>query len=246
MNETLKLLHSHRSDRSYTTEQLSEQDLNAIVEAAYRAPTSLNAQHVSMIVIRDPAKRARLAELAGGQPWIAKAPVFIMVVVDFNKTRIGLESIGETQLVHESVEGFAAGVLDAGIALGSLMIAARSLGLGVVPIGGIRRSPQEVIDLLELPPLTYPINGVSIGHIDKPAHQKPRLPIASFRHEEHYHPEAIAPAIAEYDKTLAEYWNSIGRKDGLPWSANTAQAYSQVYYRATGPVAAKQGFLNNK
>jgi len=246
MNETLTLQHAHRSDRSFTDEPILDAQLDAIIEAAYRAPTSLNAQHVSLVVTRDAGRRAQIAELAGGQAWIAQAPVFITVVVDMHKTQVGLASIGATQLVHESVEGFAAGVLDAGIALGNLMVAAHSLGLGVVPIGGIRRNPQAIIDLLELPPLTFPINGVSIGHINKPAHQKPRLPISSFRHEEHYHTEAIAPAIAEYDRTLMDYWRSIGRQDGLPWSANTAQAYSQVYYRETQPVAAKQGFLNNK
>lgn len=246
MNPTLDLLHTHHSDRSFTDEAITEQDLAAIVEAAYRAPTSINGQQVSVVVVRDAAKRARIAEIAGGQPWIAKAPVFITVLIDFNKTRAGAEAAGTQQIIHESVEGFAVGAVDAGIALGSLMVAARSLGLGIVPIGGFRRDPQAVIDLLELPPLTFPIVGVAIGHIDQPAHCKPRLPIASFRHDEHYHAEAIAPAIAEYDQTLPEYWRSIGRGDGLPWSVNTAGPYSKVYFPETRPVSVKQGFLNDK
>ena len=246
MNPTLELLHKHHSDRSFTDEPISEQELDAIVEAAHRAPTSINGQQVSVVVVRDAAKRARIAEIAGGQPWIAKAPVFITVLIDFNKTRVGVEAAGAQQVIHESVEGFAVGAVDAGIALGSLMVAARSLGLGIVPIGGFRRDPQAVIDLLELPPLTFPVAGVAIGHVDQPAPCKPRLSMASFRHDEHYHPEAIGPAIAEYDKTLEEYWRSIGRSDGLPWSTNTAGPYSKVYFPETRPVSIKQGFLNDK
>jgi len=246
MNETLKLQHSHRSDRSFTDAPISDADLDAIVEAAYRAPTSINSQQISVVVVRDAATRARIAEIAGGQTWIAKAPVFITVVVDFNKTQVGAQTAGETQVIHESVEGFAAGAVDAGIALGNLLVAARSLGLGVVPIGGIRRDPEALIELLQLPALTYPIAGIAIGHIDKPAVQKPRLPISSFRHDEHYHAEAIAPAIAKYDKTLADYWRSIGRTDGQPWSANTAASYKQVYFPKTRPITVKQGFLNDK
>jgi nitroreductase len=34
------------------------------------------------------------------------------------------------------------------------MAAARALGLGVVPIGGIRQDSQGMIDLLGLPPLS--------------------------------------------------------------------------------------------
>jgi len=246
MNETLQLQNAHRSDRSFTDQAIDDAQLNAIIEAAYRAPTSINSQQVSLVVVRDAAHRARIAEIAGGQAWIAKAPVFITVVVDFNKTKAGATVAGTQQVIHESVEGFASGAVDAGIALGNLMVAAHSLGLGVVPIGGIRRDPEAIIELLKLPALTYPIVGVAIGHIDKPATQKPRLPIASFRHDEYYHAEAIGPAIAEYDKTLPEYWRSIGRSDGLPWSANTAASYKQVYFPQTRPITVKQGFLNDK
>jgi FMN reductase [NAD(P)H] len=42
-----------------------------------------------------------------------------------------------------------------GIALGSVA-AARSEGLGIVPIGGIRLHPQALIDLLGLPDHTLP------------------------------------------------------------------------------------------
>lgn len=246
MNETLNLQHSHRSDRSFTDEALSEDMLDAIVKAAHLAPTSMNSQQISLVVVRDPERRARIAEIAGGQPWIAKVPVFITVVVDFNKTRLGVEAVGTKQIVHESLEGYTAGAVDAGIALANMMVAARSLGLGIVPIGGIRRNPQAMIDLLQLPPLTFPIAGICIGHIAQPSSQKPRLPIGSFRHDEHYHPEALLPAIAAYETILPDYWRSIGRADGLSWTQNLANAYTRVYYPETRPVANKQGFTIDK
>lgn len=43
------------------------------------------------------------------------------------------------------------GINDVGIALGTAVVAAESFGLGTVAIGGVRRDPQVVIDLLELP-----------------------------------------------------------------------------------------------
>ncbi|MGA2962789.1 MAG: NADPH-dependent oxidoreductase [Candidatus Korobacteraceae bacterium] len=246
MNETLSLLCSHRSDRSFSSEPVSDEALDAIVEAARRAPTSSNAHHVSLVVVRDAAKRARVAELAGGQPWIAKAPVFIAVVLDFYKTGVAVEAAGEKLEVHETVEGLLAGVTDVGIALAALMSAARSLGMGIVPIGGIRRSSQAIIDLLELPPRTFPVVGISIGHVAKPASQKPRLPMSTFRHDERYHKECIQHAIAAYDATLMEYWKSIGRTDGKPWSKNTAEAYQQMCFRDVKPTIAKQGLTHDK
>jgi FMN reductase [NAD(P)H] len=74
-----------------------------------------------------------------------------------------VEAAGAEQVIQDSVEGFAVGAVDAGIALGNLMTAARAAGLGVVPIGGIRRNPQAMIELLQLPELTFPIAGVASG-----------------------------------------------------------------------------------
>ena len=246
MNETLSLLYSHRSDRAFSIEPVSDEALDAILEAARRAPTSSNAQHVSLVVVRDPAKRARIAELAGGQPWVAKAPVFIAVILDFYKTGVAVEAAGEKQEVHETVEGLLAGVTDVGIALATLLSAARSLGMGTVPIGGIRRNSQAMIDLLELPPRSFPIVGISIGHIDKPAFQKPRLPMKAFRHDERYHTEGIKEAIAAYDACLTDYWKGIGRTDGKSWSKNTAEAYKQMCFRDVKPAIEKQGLTHEK
>ena len=246
MNETLRMMQSHRSNRSYKPDPVSDQMLDQIVEAAYRGPTSVNSQQVSLVVVRDPAKRARIAEIAGGQPWIAQAPVFITVVVDFHKTRLGVEKAGERQVAHESLEGVVAGTLDAGIALGNLMTAARSLGLGIVPIGGIRRDPQAMIDLLQLPPLTFPVAGVCVGHIAEDVPQKPRMGMASFRHDEVYRQELLPSLISAYDDVLVQYWRQIGRPEGLPWSARVAEYYQAVYFPKVKPVAATQGFVCDK
>ena len=37
--------------------------------------------------------------------------------------------------------------------------------------------------------------------------------------------------IAQYDAAIMDYWQTIQRADGQPWSANTAQYYRQVYFR---------------
>jgi FMN reductase [NAD(P)H] len=191
--------------------------------------------------MRNAASRAHIAEIAGGQPWIAKAPVFIAVVVDLYKTGLGVEKAGAEQVFQRTLEGVLAAVSDAGIAMATLMAAARAFGLGIVPIGGIRRDPQAMIDLLELPPNTFPVDGVVLGYVAEESSQKPRMTIESFRHDEKYHPETLQPAIDAYDRTLQEYWQEIGRTDGFSWSANMAQHYS-TFSRLIKSVAQKQGF----
>jgi FMN reductase [NAD(P)H] len=241
MNETVRLLQAHHSSRNFKTDPIPEKHLEAIIECARRAPTSTNSHEISLVVVRNAASRARIAEIAGGQPWIAQAPVFIAVIVDLYKTGLGVEKAGGEQVFQRSLEGILAAVSDAGIAMATLMTAARALGLGVVPIGGIRRDPQAMIDLLRLPPNTFPVDGVVLGYVAEKSLQKPRMAIESFRHEETYHPEALKPAIDAYDRTLQDYWQDIGRADGLSWSANMAQHYGR-FSRLIRSVAEKQGF----
>jgi putative transposase len=69
---------------------------------------------------------------------------------------------------------------------------------------------------------------------------KTRMAVESFRHQETYHPELLEPAIDAYDRTLQEYWQKIGRADGLSWSANMAQHYG-AFSRLIKAVAQKQG-----
>ncbi len=242
MNETTRILQSHRSERSYKSDPIPEAILDDIIRCAYLAPTSINSQQVSIVVVRDPERRKKIAELAGNQPWIAQAPVFLALIADLHKTRVGLEKVGAEQQTQKSVESLISASIDVGIALGTLIAAAHSHGLGIVPIGGVRKNPQGMIDLLGLPRESFCINGLVLGYVDEPATQKPRLPIESFRHEERYDADKLRPAIDAYDKTIMEYWKSIGRADGLPWSQNTAGAYSKVYYPSVKPVAAAQGF----
>jgi FMN reductase [NAD(P)H] len=241
MNETVRLLLAHHSSRSYKSDAIPAEILDAIIESAHLAPTSINSQQISLVVVRDAASRARIAEIAGGQPWIAQAPVFIAVVADLYKTGLGVEKAGAQQVIQRSLEAIFSAVSDAGIAMATLMTAARAFGLGIVPIGGIRRDPQGMIDLLGLPQNTFPVAGVVLGYVTEEAPQKPRLPIESFRHEEKYHAEVLMPAIDTYDLTLQEYWLKIGRTDGLTWSTNMAQHYGAIS-RWIKSIAQKQGF----
>ena len=242
MNQTIQVLNAHRSERGFTDEPVIEEQLSQIISAAHLAPTSINGQQVSVIVVKDVNRREEIAKIAGGQPWIAKAPIFLAFVVDYYKTNLAVEKTGQKQMMHESVEALVVGGIDVGIALGRAMVAAQSLGLGIVPIGGIRRDPEAMIKLLELPPMTFPVAGMCIGHIDKHAEQKPRLPLPSFRHEEVYHRAELRSMIDAYDLTLVQHWKKIGRAEGESWSQSIATPYSKIYFPLVRPLLEKQSF----
>lgn len=56
---------------------MSDDHLCVMVAAAQSAPTSSNLQPWSVVVVRDPERKARLATYAAGQRFIEEAPVLL-------------------------------------------------------------------------------------------------------------------------------------------------------------------------
>lgn len=161
----------------------------------------------------------------------------------FYRTYLAGEKTGFKQVIHEDIEGVEAGSVDVGIALGASIIAAESLGLGIVPIGGIRKNPEEVIELLGLPEYTFPMVGLVIGYPADESHKKPRIPFDSFRHKENYDIKVLENSIDPYDKQMSEYLEDIGRSEQeVNWSTLTSKIYQTVYYPKVKGAMDKQRF----
>lgn len=243
MNNVIETITNHRSIREYLDKDISDEIVDEIVRAAQAMPNSINGQQTSVIVVRDKAKKEKLAELVGNQPYVAKAPVFLVFVMDFYRTYLAGEKTGMKQVIHEDIEGIEAGSVDVGIALGASIIAAESLGLGIVPIGGIRKNPEEVIKLLGLPKYTFPMVGLVVGYPADESHKKPRVPFESFKHKENYDTKAVEESIYIYDNQMSEYLKGIGRAEQEKnWSTFTSRIYQSVYYPKVKPAMYKQGF----
>ncbi len=247
MNEVIRVLNSHRSIRKYKSTDIPDDILDVIISAVQGMPNSINGQQTSLVVVRDADKKKKLAELVGNQAQVESCPVFIIFVMDFYKTYLAGEKNGNKQIIHESLEGITAGNFDAGIQFGAAVIAAESLGLGICPIGGIRRNPKEVIDILELPEYTFPLVGLTLGYPDESPKKKPRMPMKAYRHEEAYHKESLEPAIDEYDDEMSNYLEEIGRKDKeINWSTQTSKSYKVVYFPKVKGALEEQGFKMDK
>ena len=246
MNSVFDVLSAHKSERSFTDRPVDAAALERIVFSAWRAPTSVNSQQVSLVITRNAQTREKIAAIAGGQPWIARAPLFITFVLDMHKSRKAMAAIGREQIANQSIESIVSGATDVGIALGSVMAAARAEGLGIVPIGGIRRDPEAMISLLNLPGQTFPVVGLALGHVDVPAHAKPRLPLSTFVHDEQYQTEGLEENIAAYNQEMVEHWQAIGRSDGESWSESVSGYYQKIYFPDVLSALLKQGFGNDK
>lgn len=118
MNETLKVLKGRRSIRAYLPEPVEEETLRAVLEAGLYAPSAKGMQSVTLVAVRDRETRDYLerenARIAGNpeSKTFYGAPDAVVVLTDPAATN--------------DING----QRDGALAMGNMMNAAWSLGLG--------------------------------------------------------------------------------------------------------------------
>ncbi len=251
-NPVLELMHEHGSVRRYRPDPIPAEVVSAIVYAAQRASTSSNLQMWTVIAVTGREKRERLAELCGNQRHIVDAPVFLAWCADLARLDRACELRGYTQ-VTDYVENFLVAAADAAIASQNGALAAESMGLGICYIGGIRNRPADVIELLEMPRLTFPIAGMTLGWPAANPPIRPRLDTEAVLHWEHYDTSEQDRLLKAYDLAMIATGIYAGRQVAVPgqpgevedygWLEHSARRVSQPARVGLREALEKQGFL---
>ena len=220
-NEVLGSLLAHRSVRRYLPDALPSDTVDLLVAAAQSASSSSNLQVWSVVAVEEPARKARLAALAGGQVHIAQAPLFLVWLADLSRAeRLARARQAPLEGV-DFLESFIVAVVDAALAAQNAVVAAESIGLGTCYIGAMRNKPEAVAAELGLPPNVMAVFGLTVGYPD-PAEAtgvKPRLPLAVVVHRERYSTAAEAAGLAAYDERLTVFQQSQ-RMTPAGWTAS--------------------------
>ena len=212
LNPVLHRLLSHRTVRAFLPDALPANTLEALVAAAQSASSSSNLQLWSVIAVEDATRKARLAEIAGAQAHVARAPLLLVWLADLSRMERLAQTHGRALEGTHYFESFLAAAVDAALAAQNAALAAESMGFGICYIGALRNDPERVAAELGLPPRTMAVFGLCVGREDPAAHAeiKPRLPQAAVAFRERYEPQGEAALIARYDATLAEFSRAQG------------------------------------
>jgi len=100
-NETLHTLETRRSCRAYKPEQITKEELEAVLRAGTFAPSAMNRQSAKIVVVQDAETRAQLTRMNAavmgntGDPMYG-APTILVVLADAN-ARCGVQdgSLGQ-------------------------------------------------------------------------------------------------------------------------------------------------------
>jgi FMN reductase [NAD(P)H] len=206
MNETLEIMASHASVRKFKKDDIPDELLYSILNAARQAPTSSNIQAYSIIVVKDKFKKTTLAKLCGNQKWVKNCSVFLVICPDLMRLK-KVCNRQKYEFIDRYIEMFIVATVDASLVAQNILLGAESCGLGGVMIGSIRNKPAEVSYLLELPDKVYPLMGICLGWPDTQPMIKPRLQANAVIFNEKYDDSQLQELLNQYDEII--------RKTGL-------------------------------
>lgn len=230
MNETIQTILNHRSIRSYEDRPLTDEQIRVIVQSAQAAATSSFVQAYSIIGIKDPSKKEKLAELSGNQAYVSKNGHFFVFCLDLHRLELAgqMEGLTGEDAIEAltSTEMFMVAVIDATLAAQNAALAAESMELGVCYIGGIRNHLDQVSELLKTPNRVVPLFGLCVGHPSGYSDQKPRLPHMNVYHEEEYNQDTdqFIGQLEQYNAEISTYYaNRTNGKRNDRWTDGMAR-----------------------
>lgn len=174
-NPVLDCIERRTSTRAFSDEPVTAAERQAILHAAGRAPSAGAMMFYSIVSVDDPAARRELCRLCDDQPFMLKAPFWLLFVADNRKwldlyRQAGcyddptLAQFPEHARRRPGLGDLLLACEDTMCAAQTAVIAAESLGIGSCYIGDVLERGEQVAELLDLPAGTLPLALLVFGH----------------------------------------------------------------------------------
>ena len=228
MNETIAVIQNRRSVRAFQDKPIDRDIVDLIINSAMRAPTAGNMMLYSIIEVDDQTLKEQLAQSCDNQPFIAKAPLVLLFLADYQRwfdffITSGVASYCEAEGKELRFPGEGDLLLaccDALIAAQTAVIAAESLGIGSCYIGDIMENYEHHRELFDLPQYVFPITLLCLGYPKPTAAARkltPRFPQEYIRFKNTYR---------RFDKAALDKMFESRQRQRYPGNAtNLGQAY---------------------
>ncbi len=149
--DALSIIHNRKSVRHFTGQAVAKEDLEIILKAGMAAPTAVNKQPWSFVVVTDRKDLDALAVVLPYAKMLDQAGAAIVVCAIPN------------QAFNGSAE-FA--IIDSTCASENILLAAEALGLGALwtAVYPDKDRIKAVRDILNIPQEVIPLNVIPVGH----------------------------------------------------------------------------------
>ena len=165
--EFFHTVHQRQSVRKYQQKPIEPEKLQAILDAANRAPSAGNFQAYEIFVVRGAEKIRMLADATFDQKFVAEAPVALIFCANPSRCQ------------YQPPDYFA--LQDTSIATTFAMMAVTALGLSACWVGAF--IPEKVAGAMQLPQELKPVAILPIGYAGETPERTTRREISDLVHE---------------------------------------------------------------
>ncbi len=224
----MEVLLKHKTIRKFKDQPVSSELLNQILTAGCRASTTGNMQVYSIIVSEDEDIKNQLIPLHFNQPVAKSAPILITFCADFHRFVRWCE-MRNAEPGYDNFLSFLTAAIDVLLVAQNACIAAEDKGLGICYLGTTTYNAKEIIEVLDLPKLVFPVTTIAIGWPDENPPMVDRLPLEAVVHKEKYrsYTEGQINSYYAYKESLKESLQFIKEND----KETLAQVFTDVRYK---------------
>lgn len=218
----LSFFNNRRTVRRYSSREVTDEALEAMIEAASHAPTTGNMQLYSVIVTRSEEGKSRLAPMHFNQPQTTGCSVLLTFCADFNRFVKWCEA-SDAEPGYDNFQSFVTAVIDTAIFAQQFCTIAEMNGLGCCYLGTTTYTAIEIAEALALPERVVPLITLSVGYPEGESPLSDRIPVGAIIHHERY-----ADYTAERVKEI--YAEKEARDDSRQFVAeNDKKSLAQVF-----------------
>ncbi len=149
--QTLLTIYRRRSCRAFHSKPIAEEHVRFLVDAMRWAPSAGNRQPWHFYQVTNVQLRRGLVGAAGGQEFLAQAPLVFVVCTVPTRSAQRYGSRGENLYVYQ----------DTAAAVENLLLAATALGYGTCWVGAFDETAVRAV--LEIPDALRPVALVPVG-----------------------------------------------------------------------------------
>lgn len=226
--------------RKYSDRPIPDDVMNELLETACRASTMGGMQLYSIIVTKDEETKKELSPLHLNQPMVMNAPAVLTFCADYHRfTRwCGLRN---ADAGYDNFESFYNAMIDALLAAQTFCNAAEEKGLGICFLGTTSYNPNEIIDVLHLPELVFPVTTITVGYPAEDPALQDRLPLQGVVHRDRYsdYTDEGIEDIYRYKESLEVNKGFVAENH----KENLAQVFTDVRYRRDDNERSSQEML---
>jgi nitroreductase len=184
-----ELVKKRRSIHYFTDEEVSDDDLLQVLEAARWAPSAGNNQPWRFVIIRKPETIEKIWETTTGieVPISSKKTITVTPQNFMKRASVVIVVCTDTQAYKGKQNNIFADrfcIQDSAIATMNLLLAVTNRGLGACWIGMYREDALSKV--INLPSTIRPVAIVPIGYTQSKEQPRPRKPLNELIHHERY------------------------------------------------------------